>query len=68
MEAFWAWTTDGRWQAPNYPRWTYGRYPALYKVYIIRRVSSKSGSPEEELKQARDFMIELDKAIRPEGL
>ncbi|HEV3237223.1 MAG TPA: exosortase-associated EpsI family protein [Gemmataceae bacterium] len=68
MEAFWAWTTDGRWQAPNYPRWTYGRYPALYKVYIIRKISAKSGPPEEELKQARDFMIELDKVIRSEGL
>jgi hypothetical protein len=67
MEAFWAWTTDGHWQAPNYPRWTFGRYPALYKLYVIRKISSKGGSPEEELKPARDFLVELNKAIRKHG-
>jgi hypothetical protein len=67
MEAFWAWTTDGHWQAPNYPRWTFGRYPALYKLYVIRKVSSKRESPEEQLKPARDFMVELNKVIRKEG-
>jgi hypothetical protein len=64
MEAFWAWTTDGHWQAPNYPRWTFGRYAALYKLYVIRKASSKSGSTEEQLRPARDFMIELNKVIR----
>jgi hypothetical protein len=64
MEAFWSWTTDGHWEAPSYPRLTYGRFPALFKVYIIRMVNSNRDAPEEDLKGARAFMVELTKAIQ----
>jgi hypothetical protein len=63
MEAFWAWTTDGRWQAPNSPRWTFGRFPALYKVYVTHKVAAGGESPEESLKIARAFMIELTRCV-----
>jgi hypothetical protein len=64
MDAFWSWTTNGQWQAPNYPRWTFGRFPALFKVYLIRKVKFNREAPEEDLKVARAFMVELTKVIQ----
>lgn len=63
IQTFWAWTTDGNWQAPNYPRWTFGGSPALYKVYITRAATDKE-SVEERLLTAKTFMVELTKVIR----
>ena len=31
---FWGWTTDGKWQAPDYPRYKWGGHAALNKVYL----------------------------------
>jgi hypothetical protein len=36
----WTWTSDGKWQAPDYPRWLFGRATQLHKVYIVQPVSS----------------------------
>src|SRR5262249_9126244 len=64
MEAFWAWTTDGHWQAPDYPRWVFGRFPALYKAYITRGAPAENQSTEEGLKAARSFLVELTNCIK----
>jgi hypothetical protein len=63
-DAFWSWTTDGQWRAPTYPRWTFGRFPALFKVYILRDANPSRLSPEEDLKVARAFMVELTKVVQ----
>ena len=34
----WAWTTDGRWDVPNAPRFAYVRAPELFKLYVVTPV------------------------------
>jgi hypothetical protein len=37
LEIWWAWSRDGRtWEAPDNPRATLARAPALYKFYVTR--------------------------------
>ena len=36
MQLFWAWSSDGVWQAPTNPRFTFARQPRLYKMYVSR--------------------------------
>jgi hypothetical protein len=37
LEIFWAWSRDGiDWQAPDNPRLSLARSPALYKLYVVR--------------------------------
>ncbi|QDU24147.1 hypothetical protein ETAA1_61610 [Urbifossiella limnaea] len=37
LEVFWAWSRDGQgWDAPDNPRVTLARAPALYKFYVVR--------------------------------
>ncbi len=31
----WAWSSNGQWEAPDYPRWYFGRSPLLYKLYVV---------------------------------
>ncbi len=38
LHVLWAWNAAGRWEAPDNPRLKFGRYPALYKLYIIREL------------------------------
>ena len=33
----WAWTADGTWDAPDYPRLTYLRAGELFKLYVVNR-------------------------------
>ena len=35
----WAWTADGTWDAPDYPRFTYFRAGELFKLYVVNRLS-----------------------------
>jgi hypothetical protein len=42
MRVFWSWGVAGAWQAPDNPRWTFGRYPALYRMYVIQAASAAS--------------------------
>lgn len=46
LRIFWSWFDGRRWQAPNTPRTTFARLPALYKLYVIRNVTG-SHSPIE---------------------
>jgi hypothetical protein len=64
---FWAWNADGRWQAPDNPRLTFARFPALYKLYVIRELSGDDEPLEED--PCKDLMQqllpELDKVLFP---
>lgn len=41
----WAWTADGAWQAPDYPRLFFAKsqvnLPVLYKLYIVHPISDE---------------------------
>lgn len=55
IEIYWAWSQDGRsWEAPENPRWSLARLPALYKLYVVR--SFIAGTREEKADSCRDFL------------
>jgi hypothetical protein len=39
MRVYWTWTPTGQWQVAENPRFVFGRYKALYKLYVYREVS-----------------------------
>jgi hypothetical protein len=43
--ALWAWSADGRWQAPDNPRFHFARSGALFKLYVMRSVVEAGGQP-----------------------
>lgn len=56
LRVFWAWNSDGTWEAPEYPRMKYGGRTPLNKIYLITR-----GSPTESVDDspAKDFAQEF---------
>jgi hypothetical protein len=54
---FWAWATDGAWQAADNPRFQFAARPVLYKLYLVRQLTS----PDEPLEEdpCIDLMHEL---------
>jgi Protein of unknown function (DUF3485) len=34
IQVYWSWTADGAWHTPDAPRLSFGREPALYKLYV----------------------------------
>jgi Protein of unknown function (DUF3485) len=37
--AFWAWSANGDWSSPRYPRFAFAGKNALYKLYIVRSMA-----------------------------
>lgn len=62
LRIFWSWCATGDWQAPDDPRFEFGRhkYPALYKMYVLREM----GSADEPLES--DPCQDLLKQMLPE--
>lgn len=45
----WAWTTDGKWVAPDHARWQFVgqlRAPTLYKVYVVTQLPDTDAEGE----------------------
>jgi Protein of unknown function (DUF3485) len=64
MEVFWAWSATGAWEAPGSPRLTYGRLPALYKLYVFQqRPVPADGSEPPEDDSCEQFLRELLPAL-----
>ncbi len=61
QRVFWTWSHDGQWQAPDNPRATFMWNNKLYKVYLVRSVSSMEESEEE----SRDLAIEFAEQLFP---
>jgi Protein of unknown function (DUF3485) len=61
----WSWAAEGAWLAPADPRMDLARYSALYKMYVVQRVSALSQQADEEI--GADFLKlllpALDKAL-----
>jgi hypothetical protein len=60
LRILWAWSGGGPWQAPDTPRLVFARYPALYKLYLVRPLSSL----DEPLD--RDPCLDFLRALLPE--
>jgi hypothetical protein len=57
VRIYWAWSATGLWSAPDNPRLAFARYPALYKLYVIRELSSTDQAVEDAA--CRDLMRQL---------
>lgn len=58
LEIFWAWSRDGfTWSAPENPRYSFARYPALYKMYIVRETPAQSKVADETSKEFLGRML-----------
>lgn len=63
----WAWSATGGWRAPDNPRWTFASSRKLYKLYIIRDLSTGSGGGREDhgFEFMKEFLPQLDRALFP---
>ncbi|VTS08818.1 hypothetical protein [Tuwongella immobilis] len=62
LKVRWTWTSDGVWEAPEYPRWYYGRSPVLHKLYVVHSVVD--GDPVKE-EAYREFVAQLIDRLNP---
>lgn len=64
-----AWSPDGEWHATpvDAARFTYAKYPYLYKLYVVRDLATTEGSAEaaEDIAFIGQFIPELRKALFP---
>jgi hypothetical protein len=44
----WTWSARDRWEAPENARLEFGRFPAVYKLYVIRPLGEKAGGPAQD--------------------
>jgi hypothetical protein len=65
LRIFWGWNASGAWQAPDYPRLAFARYPALYKLYIVRELTSPGETLDEDptVGFLQEFLPVADRAL-----
>jgi hypothetical protein len=67
LRVLYAWNAAGKWEAPASPRSAFARYPALYKLYVIRPLVRDDEPLEEDpvLELLRGLLPALEKALFP---
>jgi hypothetical protein len=67
QRVYWTWAAAGVWQAPDRPRLVFGRYPNLFKLYVIHRVSRTGEPPADDpyLDFLRALLPELHRCLFP---
>lgn len=67
LRIFWSWNATGTWMAPTHPRLSFGRYPALYKLYFVHDVQTLEDSLEQDpaVLFMRSFLPELRRVLFP---
>jgi hypothetical protein len=68
MRIIWSWATPGaEWKAPDNPRLAYAGERALYKLYVIRDLTTPDEGLEDDagVQFLRQFLPALDKALSP---
>jgi hypothetical protein len=64
----WGWNASGSWVAPPNPRYTFARYPVLFKLYVTRELSRPDEpleSDDASVEFLRVFLPEVHKALFP---
>jgi hypothetical protein len=61
LQVLWAWSTDGRWIASDNARYDFVREPALYKIYISRRITAVDA---DEVDPTERLVTEFFPAVR----
>jgi hypothetical protein len=70
LRVFWAWSSDGAWLAADQPRIEFGSRPALYKLYLVERMTR----PDEALEEGgaaeflRQMLPQLRKSLGPSAV
>src|SRR5262249_55729990 len=69
LRIFLAWNVSGSLVAPSHPRLAFGRYPALYKLYVLRNLTSIHDRFDEDrcLEFMRQLLPELSRALFPQA-
>lgn len=67
LRILWTWFDGRTWLAPDSPRYTFARLPALYKLYVIRPLDGPLGRLDEDpaVDFLRQLLPELDRALAP---
>lgn len=64
----WSWSTGKGWKASGHPRLEFGRYPALFKLYVIRPISpdpQHTGNDPALDDFMRSLLLEAQTALFP---
>jgi hypothetical protein len=63
----WSWTTTGRWQAPDNPRFAFAGSSHLYKMYLIHQPIGSEERPEDDPTESflRSFLPKMQRALFP---
>jgi hypothetical protein len=67
LSVWWAWSADGTWTAPEYPRLVFRGVPALFKLYLLREAAptDRGAADEPCLELARLLLPELRRSLFP---
>jgi hypothetical protein len=67
LRIYWAWSCDGKWVAPGFPRWHFASQPAVYKFYLIRPTFQASGAARDTVCMdfLAEFLPQLNQALFP---
>ncbi len=62
----WAWSSEGKWEAPNFPVWWFHGAPILYKVYMVHPLTEEEDLTRDDpyRKFAADLITALNSQIR----
>ena len=62
LEILWAWSLDGNtWSAPESPRYSFARFPAVYKLYVVRETPASRRDSDEI---SKDFLVRFLPELR----
>jgi hypothetical protein len=67
LQTCWSWNAAGTWMAPDQPRFEFGRYSFLYKLYVTHLVVPANDSQASDPSAAflAEFLPELQKCLFP---
>ena len=65
LRIFWSWRAAQVWHAAEYPRLAFARQPVLYKLYVVREMTSPTEPTEEDpcVDFLRQFLPLLDASL-----
>jgi hypothetical protein len=66
LQIFWAWSSDGSWQAPTSPRWTFAGQPYLFKLYVVREAPPWRPGLQTPAQQDDKLAVEFLRQLLPE--
>jgi len=67
LRIFWSWSGDGTWVASDSPRFSFARFPFLYKIYVVHPTlaADDQGDQDPAIDFIRVFLPQLQEKIFP---